>query len=166
MISTSGPVPIISIALPGDAEAMYKIATDAGIDAWSSKDYRAEMDREDSFVLVARLTTNEVAGFLVSRIVPGKSELPDADLYNIAVKAPDRRFGAGRELLLALISLLRNRDVENIWLEVRASNSGAIKFYSKYGFQPEITRRHFYSNPPEDAVIMRLKIGKGLDHAR
>lgn len=160
-MSASEPIPIISAALPGDADALCEIATEAGIDAWSSVDYCAEVLREDSFVLAARVGPTEIAGFLVARTVPGQNEHPDADLYNIAVVASRRRCGVGGELLKTLISVARGRSVGNIWLEVRASNYGAINFYAKYGFQAELTRRNFYSNPAEDAVIMRLKMTNG-----
>src|SRR5688572_4425414 len=132
-MSTPGPVPIISAALPGDADELREIATDAEIDAWTSESYRAEMQREDSFVLVARVGPTEIAGFLVARTVPGQNEHPDADLYNIAVAASRRRCGVGGELLKTLISVAHGRSVGNIWLEVRASNYGAINFYAKYG---------------------------------
>ena len=47
--------------------------------------------------------------------------------------------------------------VDNIWLEVRESNAGAIKFYEKHGFIAELTRPRFYRDPVENAVIMRLR---------
>jgi [ribosomal protein S18]-alanine N-acetyltransferase len=157
-MSAPDSIPIISAALPGDADTLRDIATEAGIDAWSSGDYRAEILREDSFVLAARVGPTEIAGFLLARTIPGQNAHPDADIYNIAVTESRRQFGVGGELLKTLISMAREQYVENIWLEVRASNNGAINFYSKYGFQAELTRRNFYSNPTEDAVIMRLKM--------
>ena len=157
-MSAPDPIPTISAALPGDADALREIALEAGIDAWSSEDYRAEIQRAGSFVLVARVGPTDIAGFLVARTIPGQNEYPDADLYNIAVTAARRRLGVGGELLETLISIARVRSVGNIWLEVRTSNYEAINFYAKYGFQAELTRRNFYANPTEDAVIMRLKM--------
>lgn len=150
-------IPIISTATVQDAETIHALAAGARIDAWSVKDYRAEIERKDSFVLVARLTTAEIVGFLVARLVPGRNARPDTDLYNIAVKEKYRRAGVGEELLKTLVSIIRSKDAENIWLEVRASNRGAIRFYEKHGFRAELTRRNFYSNPAEDALIMRYR---------
>ena len=39
-------------------------------------------------------------------------------------------------------------------LEVRVSNSGAIKLYEKLGFVPRGIRRGYYTDNREDALIM------------
>jgi len=39
-------------------------------------------------------------------------------------------------------------------LEVRASNSAAIKLYDLLGFKKAGIRKNFYSAPKEDALIM------------
>jgi ribosomal-protein-alanine acetyltransferase len=138
-----------------DASWIRRIALDAEIDAWTDADYSEEISRPNSYVL--RATDNaELVGFIVSRIVPGKTEdHPDADLYNIAVDHTRKRQGIGTKLLVSLLEGLASRRVSSVWLEVRESNSGAISFYKRHGFKPEITRPNFYSNPTENAVIMR-----------
>ena len=40
-------------------------------------------------------------------------------------------------------------------LEVRASNVPAIAFYTQMGFQQIALREQYYSNPVEDAMILR-----------
>ena len=39
-------------------------------------------------------------------------------------------------------------------LEVRASNEGARRLYERLGFRVAGTRRNYYTNPIEDAVIL------------
>ena len=50
-------------------------------------------------------------------------------------------------------------DTEDIFLEVRESNQIAINFYLKAGFEKISVRKRFYSNPTENALIMKKKAG-------
>ena len=40
----------------------------------------------------------------------------------------------------------------------RASNAAAIALYEKYGFEPVGTRRGFYRQPVEDALLMTRRL--------
>ncbi len=93
-------------------------------------------------VLVAEIG-GEVAGFAVWQ------ELPEggAELLNLAVHPRARRRGVGRALVEAAGS-------RRAWLEVRASNKGAIEFYRSLGFTICGRRRRYYRDPEEDAVLM------------
>ena len=148
-----------------DSEEIREVALRANIDAWSASDYAAEIHRADSVVLKAS-AGGVVEGMLVSRLVPGITERPDAELYNIAVSTGSKRKGIGTRLLSELVSVLKQGGVGNLWLEVRESNIEAIRFYEKHGFAAEITRSNFYSNPSENAVIMRLRVAKVSDVTR
>lgn len=85
----------------------------------------------------------EVAGFAVWQELPGG----EAELLNLAVDPRQRRLGAGR----ALVEVMAGR---RAWLEVRASNEGAIRFYESMGFERRGARRNYYRDPAEDAVVM------------
>jgi ribosomal-protein-alanine acetyltransferase len=150
---------IVSVrdADPSDSSPIRELALDSGIDAWSEADYRDEISRPDSFVLTAT-RYGSMVGFLVARVVPGMTEHPDAELYNIGVNSGHIRQGIGSALVGNLLDRLAERSVRNLWLEVRESNAKAISFYKRHGFVAEVTRPGFYSNPTEDAVIMRLQI--------
>jgi ribosomal-protein-alanine N-acetyltransferase len=148
---------LIEQAEVADARSIRELAIDANIDAWSESGYVDEISRTGSFVLRA-VRSGRLVGFLVARIVPGKAEHPDADLYNIAVDREAKREGIGSQLLDDLVARLLTLDVENLWLEVRESNLTAIGFYEKHGFEADTRRPNFYSNPVEDAVIMRLRL--------
>ena len=147
---------VVAIADPSEAEDVRRLAVESGIDAWTADDYRSEIANDNSIVLGARIA-GVLAGMLVARIVPGAENF-DAELYNIAVQTGSRRHGVGSLLLTDLIDRLRGREVESLWLEVRESNRPAVDFYEKHGFKAEITRPNFYSNPVENALIMRLLV--------
>ena len=48
----------------------------------------------------------------------------------------------------------KKNEIKYITLEVRASNEPAIKLYEKYGFKSLGTRKGYYQNNNEDALIM------------
>jgi ribosomal-protein-alanine N-acetyltransferase len=94
-------------------------------------------------------------GYLVA--MRGADEL---HLLNITVAPGFQRRGWGNHMLLTLIDWARERGVHAIWLEVRASNRGAIALYQALGFEHQGERKNYYPlalNQREDAVIMGLQ---------
>ncbi|CPR14417.1 Ribosomal-protein-S18p-alanine acetyltransferase [Brenneria goodwinii] len=87
--------------------------------------------------------------------------LDEATLFNLAVHPSHQRRGIGRELLEHLIQQLEKRDILTLWLEVRASNAGAIALYECLGFNEVSLRRDYYPTAAgrEDAIIMALPLG-------
>lgn len=83
----------------------------------------------------------------------------EGQITNIAVHPKARRQGFGRAVLNALIRDAKERDLEQIALEVRASNEAAIGLYEKTGFFVAGRRKNFYKKPAEDALVM-LKLLK------
>jgi ribosomal-protein-alanine N-acetyltransferase len=78
----------------------------------------------------------------------------EGQITNIAVAPDKRRCGYGRAIVDALIRDAKARDLEQIALEVRASNEAAIALYKSLGFFEAGKRKHFYKNPAEDALVM------------
>ncbi len=78
-------------------------------------------------------------------------------LMNIATDPAHRRQGIGRALIDAMIE--RTGEDANITLEVRVSNAPAIALYESYGFRGVGTRRRYYSDTGEDAIIMWRAVG-------
>lgn len=78
----------------------------------------------------------------------------EAHLANIAVREVYRHQGIGERLLISTIELAIARDARYFTLEVRASNKIAQALYRKYGLIEVGTRRGYYIDNKEDAVIM------------
>jgi ribosomal-protein-alanine N-acetyltransferase len=95
----------------------------------------------------------ELRGFLVARFAPSECELE-----NLVVSADSRRQGWGSSLLQALIAEARARHLERILLEVRPSNPSARALYERFEFRIEGKRKNYYSQPPEDALVMVLTL--------
>jgi len=93
-------------------------------------------------------TGPQVAGFLVARqTAPGEREI-----LNLAVDPSQRRRGVARALLQAELG----REKTQWFLEVRASNTGAIELYQNSGFLVAGRRESYYSNPPETGIVMKF----------
>jgi len=97
--------------------------------------------------------SNNVEGFTVASLLP-----PQAELESIGVAAGSQRRGVGRMLFNALLSELRAAGVLEMILEVRASNRAALVFYLSAGFSQTGLRRAYYTDPVEDAMLMRLDL--------
>jgi ribosomal-protein-alanine N-acetyltransferase len=74
-------------------------------------------------------------------------------VMNIAVDPDVRRRGVATALLDDLVA--RVDDLGACYtLEVRRSNGGAIRLYERFGFRAAGTRRRYYQDNGEDALIM------------
>ncbi|MFA5399688.1 MAG: ribosomal protein S18-alanine N-acetyltransferase [Dehalococcoidia bacterium] len=78
----------------------------------------------------------------------------EAHIVTIAVRRSHRHQGLGEWLLISLIELSRKLRAKYVTLEVRESNRTAQALYEKYGFTRAGTRRKYYSDNGEDALIM------------
>lgn len=144
-----------------NCESALLLAADLGLSAWTIEDYRDELARSDSEMTVA-IAGSRLAGFIVGRRVPssGPDGGLDAEIYNIGVARDFQGSGVGSELIAGFIEWCRSNSVKDIWLEVRARNAGAIRFYRKSGFRDFGVRRSFYRDPADDAIIMRLELNR------
>jgi [ribosomal protein S18]-alanine N-acetyltransferase len=86
--------------------------------------------------------------------------IPDFEvsILDLAVHPEERGKGIGRFLLNHVVEEAALRRVEAVWLEVRASNAGAITLYGKFGFEKTGVRRKYYDDTQEDAVVMCLRL--------
>ena len=78
----------------------------------------------------------------------------EAHIVTIAVRKTHKHQGLGEWLLLNIIDLSMQLRAKYVTLEVRVSNTAAQALYEKYGFSRAGTRKKYYSDNGEDAVIM------------
>ncbi len=82
----------------------------------------------------------------------------EAEIASVCVDPAYRRLGGGTKLLQTLLRQARLSGAQNVYLEVRASNQAAQKLYRCAGFECIGVRKRYYTNPLEDAVLMRCEI--------
>lgn len=139
---------------------LIRIAEETNLSTWTAQNYLDELQIPDSIMLRLESATNQTIGFIVGRLVQGgtvETEM-DTEIYNIAIVENEQNKGLGQRLFDAFAARCRETDVSNIWLEVRASNQKAIRFYEQNGFGQVQSRNNFYENPREHALLMKLML--------
>ena len=107
------------------------------------------------------LNDNKLAHYFVGRFEDGIIAysglwvvLEDAHITTIAVEPQHQRKRFGEQMLVHLIEESIARGARWITLEVRESNVAAQNLYKKYGFTVVSTRRGYYSDNDENALVM------------
>lgn len=141
---------------------LIRIAEETNLSPWSAQSYLDEMKNPDAVMLRLESDDNLTVGFVVGRIILGGliEAQTDAEIYNIAVIQPLRKNGHGQTLLDSFLDKCRERSTVDVWLEVRESNASAIRFYERNGFERVQTRNHFYTDPVENALMMRKHLSE------
>lgn len=86
-----------------------------------------------------------------------RTVVDEMHILNLAV-APDwRRRGLARWLLGFAVRQAARSGARRAFLEVRQSNRDALSLYGALGFARVGSRRDYYPDPPEDAVLLALE---------
>jgi len=107
------------------------------------------------------LTENKLAHYFVGRVndeIVGYGGLwvilEDAHITTVAVDPRHQRRRFGENILVRLLDESIDRGACWVTLEVRESNVAAQNLYKKYGFTVVNTRRGYYSDNDENALVM------------
>jgi ribosomal-protein-alanine N-acetyltransferase len=100
-------------------------------------------------------TAGQVQGYAVMSVGAG-----EAHVLNLCVGEAFRCRGAGRKLLLCLLERAQAAGMLEAFLEVRPSNTTAIRLYQALGFEQVGTRRGYYQalNGREDAAVLKRSL--------
>ena len=99
----------------------------------------------NSFVYVY-LIEDKICGYLMV--------LDSIDVYEILAIATIKEY-RNKGVAQGLLDKIKTKD---IFLEVRESNQVAINFYKKNKFKEISVRKNYYSEPNENAIIMKLEV--------
>jgi ribosomal-protein-alanine N-acetyltransferase len=133
-----------------DLDRIEEIERESYPTPWSRSMFVGELAKPSSVCLGAFDTeSGALVGYLIiSRYV-------DAwHVMNVAVAPSERRRGIAQNLLERLFELTANDSRRGYTLEVRVSNTDAIRLYERLGFQARGLRRGYYTDNREDALIM------------
>ena len=117
---------------------------------WSEQSINEEMCKENSVFLMAFEDETPIGYVGLSTI------LDEGYMGNLGVVEEYRRKGIGRALMNELINECKAMDSAFVTLEVRASNTPAVKLYESLGFTEAGRRKNYYKEPLEDAILMTL----------
>lgn len=137
-----------------DIPAVLEIEKECFLSGWSFESYKNELSRDDSGTFIVE-SEKIIAGYAILRLITSASE---SEILNIAVKPEFQRQGIGTILLSEIVGFVRSKQIRSIWLEVRKTNFTAQDFYRRNRFVLSGQRKNFYTNPPEDALIMKLDL--------
>ncbi len=141
---------MIRTMIASDIGDVLKIEQECFSDPWSESGFYAELALDVSHFIV--YSENEkIIGFACMQCI-----CDEGYVINFAVLPQFRNKGIGSNLLEALISFSKARNLSFMTLEVRKSNLSAIRLYMSKGFSIVGIRPNFYSKPNEDALLMTL----------
>ncbi|HTM04855.1 MAG TPA: ribosomal protein S18-alanine N-acetyltransferase [Vicinamibacterales bacterium] len=144
------PFTIEPLAGERDLEGVLRVEAESFTNPWTREMYAWELqNRSVCHIYVVRTAECHVAGFCAFWLV-----FDEIHINNIAMLPAYRGRGIGRALLEHVLAEARTLGATRATLEVRASNTGALKLYSELGFYVAATRRNYYTNPVEDALIL------------
>mgnify|MGYP005843645739 CR=1 FL=1 len=149
------PPLVYSLATAADLGDIIKIEQDSFPSPWPPQFFLAELAQPHSTTLLARLPAS--AGGLLLGYIIFWVLLDEMHILNLAVSPPWRRRGIARSLLREALHRAQARGCTTAWLEVRPSNQAARQLYHSLGFRLITTRKRYYDDTGEDALILTLK---------
>ncbi len=96
------------------------------------------------------IDSKETKGYLLFSKV-----LDEGEILDVAVSPFFRKQKIAKNLLEETKLFSQNNQISSIYLEVREKNIPAILLYQKAGFKKIGTRKNYYSNPKENALIFK-----------
>jgi [ribosomal protein S18]-alanine N-acetyltransferase len=144
------------------ADDVFDIQAETNLSVWSKNDYTSELERADSIFKIAQTADDKIVGFALVRLLIGSSNnsYDSSEILNIAVRRSFQHKGIGQMIFDEILCELESKNIAEIWLEVRESNSNAINFYQKNYFEMQFERKNYYVNPTENACVLRRLINK------
>jgi len=90
----------------------------------------------------------------------------EGHILNLCVDPRHRQQGVGTTLLRALLATAEVAEVATLFLEVRPSNTAALRLYEKFGFNEVGVRNNYYpaKNGREDAIVLAKELKIGWEH--
>jgi ribosomal-protein-alanine N-acetyltransferase len=133
-----------------DLSGVLAVEEETFTNPWTRDMYAWELqNRSVCHIYVVRTPDCAVAGFCAFWLV-----VDEIHINNVAVRAQFRGHGIGTALLRHVLAEAKQLGARRATLEVRASNEAARRLYERIGFYVEATRRNYYTNPVEDALIL------------
>lgn len=126
-------------------EQIFNLEKDIFKNSAFSKESTENLVKADNSFIYAYLIDEKVCGYLMV--------LDSIDVYEILAIATVEEY-RNKGIAQELLDKIKTKD---IFLEVRKNNEKAINFYKKNNFKQISIRKGYYSDPTEDAIIMKME---------
>ncbi len=133
-----------------DIETVVAIEARAyGEHHWSDRSFYNEITNDLAHYFCAVDESGQIIGYSGCWYI-----FEETHITTLAVAPEHRRKSIGEALLVNIINDCRANKMKYITLEVRVSNTAAIKLYEKYAFTSLGERKNYYQDNNEDALVM------------
>ena len=133
-----------------DIEDVVAIEAEAyGEHHWSKSSFYEELNNNLAKYYIAKTSTGETVAYAGTWHI-----IDEGHITTIAVKKDYMRKHIGEAIIVKIIEDCYEAKIKYLTLEVRVSNAPAIGLYTKYGFNSLGTRKGYYQDNNEDALIM------------
>ena len=145
-----------------DLQAVIDINMSALPEHYSDYFFESILRELPEAFIIAELNA-KIAGYIMCKIEFGFSNfrklgfVKKGHVVSVAVLEEHRGKGVGKALMLEGINGVLQKKADEIYLEVRVSNTSAIKMYQKLGFDTKSRLRSYYRDG-EDAYLMALEL--------
>jgi ribosomal-protein-alanine N-acetyltransferase len=120
---------------------------------WTENMFICQVRLEDVSSCLVHEVDEKIDGYIIAWF-----GFEEAHILSIGVE-PDHRGGGIADILLEeALAVSRGQGCLKVVLEVRESNIRAQKFYHKKGFRQVGTRKGYYSESGEDALLLEKEI--------
>jgi ribosomal-protein-alanine N-acetyltransferase len=138
------------LAGEADLDGVLHVERESFTNPWTREMYAWELQNPNVCrIYVVRAPGCPVAAFCAFWLV-----FDEIHINNVAVLPSFRGQGIGTLLMQHVLGEARRLGARRATLEVRASNQAALRLYERLGFHVAATRKQYYSNPVEDALIL------------
>ena len=140
--------------LPSDAVAVEVVEKSCFSMPWSRQSFWEEAVKKDAYYLLAVDCSTDIE--VVICYIGVWLIFGEGHITNVALMPHYQGRGIASAMIKKIIMIIRSMGINSMTLEVRPSNSKALRLYQKFGFKSVGRRPHYYLDNNEDAEIMWL----------
>lgn len=135
---------------PSDLDTVLAVDEACFARPWPRASWAGELSRSFCTVSLAFDRDGTAIGLACDWCLPPA----EAHLLRLATLPEHRGRGVGWDLLCAVIARAQTAGCARLLLEVGRRNEDARRLYARAGFSTIAVRSHYYSQPPDDALVM------------
>ncbi|BAE83187.1 ribosomal protein S18-alanine N-acetyltransferase [Desulfitobacterium hafniense] len=151
-LSAHGPL-IMRMMREEDLKDVMKIELRSFPSPWSPLAFVTELRHNEDAYYFCLYSYGILLGYLGVWLI-----FDEGYITRLAIHPDFRAKGHGSYLIRQVLEWMKPRGVKRLNLEIRSSNTLACSFYKKLGFLPRATKQAYYTDPPEDAMVMTLDL--------